>query len=221
MKLWDSWLEKRENPSVGTQGDFTGGDDDGGYAESHADSRTDSPPPPARAAALAAQEIINRAWEEQQATETTKRFADISRELEEVTARSIAQIARELGFSQTSESASETTPAPSVVPEPAADPVDSGPTGTLLLFFIYFKFFINSSQIILFICWKKGQFFQSHGVPDYFPAQNRSEALMWTWVSLVARVLPDWALQSLDVIIHDPGFNPKDLTNPLLNLCGA
>jgi len=41
---------------------------------------------------------------------------------------------------------------------------------------------------------------------------------MWTWVSLVARVLPDWALQSLDVIIHDPGFNPKDLTNPLLNL---
>jgi len=34
---------------------------------------------------------------------------------------------------------------------------------------------------------------------------------MLTWVALVAPFVPDWALLSLDSIIRDPGFNPKEM----------
>lgn len=46
--------------------------------------------------------------------------------------------------------------------------------------------------------------------PGYFPATNRTEALLLTWVTKVATLLPDWALQSLDAIIKDPEFQPGD-----------
>ena len=36
-------------------------------------------------------------------------------------------------------------------------------------------------------------------------------ALMLTWVVLVAPFVLDWALLSLDSILHDPGFNPKEM----------
>ena len=47
--------------------------------------------------------------------------------------------------------------------------------------------------------------------PEFFPANSRTEALMLTWVALVAPFVPDWALLSLDSIIRDPGFNPKEM----------
>jgi hypothetical protein len=36
---------------------------------------------------------------------------------------------------------------------------------------------------------------------------------MLTWVTRVATLLPDWALQSLDAIIHDPDFIPGNTRN--------
>ena len=41
---------------------------------------------------------------------------------------------------------------------------------------------------------------------------------MLAWVTLVAGLLPDWALSSLNDVLTDPGFRPGDLTQPLLTL---
>ena len=42
--------------------------------------------------------------------------------------------------------------------------------------------------------------------------------MMLAWVTLVAGLLPDWALSSLNDVLTDPGFRPGDLTQPLLTL---
>ena len=52
----------------------------------------------------------------------------------------------------------------------------------------------------------------------YFPVSNKTEALMLVWVTLVAGLLPDWALKSLENIFRDPDFHPQDLTRSLLSL---